>query len=587
MCGTGITLDFSSDGESVMGVDTAHDLPVVDATESTSTSIRWKLLLLLLLAWAVLQGGAWWYVGDDRTYQILSTLYISPAMAFLVLLWFLLISRIALAVRFKIVAGLLSLVGAFFATMRHDGYTGEMIPVFAFRWHPTTEQQARMFFQRTAREAAPQTQSNKLENSAAALTVAADDWPQFRGPRRDGVADAARFRRDWDERPPELIWRHPVGQGWSSFAIVGEWAFTQEQRDDEEVVVCYRADTGRQVWVHADAQRFRSGLGGDGPRGTPTVHASRVYTLGATGKLNCLEALSGTLLWSRDVLADARADNLEWGLAGSPLIDQGRVIVTPGGGNGKSVLAYAVEDGRLVWSRGDHPASYSALRREILAGKPQLLLFDGQGLAGLDPASGAEFWRKPWQNQPRVNVAQPIIHEGQVLISSGYGLGSALLDVSRVNKDRVPATVWNARNRFKMKFNDAVYRDGAVYGLDEGILSCLDAATGRRLWKRGRFGYGQLLLAGDTLIVMGESGVVALVAADRRKFRELARFQALDDVTWNHPVLHRGRLFVRNSAEAACYDVSLAAAPPADQESARGPKTSAAEPRADSVPAVR
>lgn len=585
--GTGIALGLSSDGEAAMGRDTAADTSVAASAESARKPIRWKLGALLIGSWASLQGFAWWYVGDDRTYQILSTLYISPAMAFLTLLWFLLISRIALAVRCATMATLLVLVGAFFGTMRHQGYTGAMIPVFAFRWQPTTEQQARVFFQRAARDEATEAKSNTEPDSPAQLPVAADDWPQFRGPRRDGVVDSARLRRDWDTRPPELIWRHPVGQGWSSFAIVGGFAFTQEQRDDKEVVVCYQADTGRQVWVHADPVRFSSALGGVGPRGTPTVHASRVYALGATGKLNCLDAVSGALLWSRDALDDGRTENLVWGMAGSPLIDQGHVIVAPGGGDGRSVLAYAVDDGRLVWSRGDYPASYSALRREVLAGQPQLLLFDAQGLAGLDPDSGAEFWRKPWQNDPQVNVAQPIIHEGKVLISSGYGLGSALLDVSRVSQDGVPATVWNVPNRFKMKFNDAVYRDGYVFGLDEGILSCLDAATGRRLWKRGRYGYGQLLLAGDTLIVMAESGMLALVAADSRGFRELANFQALDDVTWNHPVLHRGRLYVRNSVEAACYDLSITPAADLDQASARGTGTPAAEPADHNAPAAR
>ncbi|MEO1996019.1 MAG: PQQ-binding-like beta-propeller repeat protein, partial [Planctomycetaceae bacterium] len=330
---------------------------------------------------------------------------------------------------------------------------------------------------------------------------------------------------------------------------------------------------------------FSSALGGDGPRGTPTVHDARVYALGATGKLNCLDAVSGAVLWSHDVLADAQAENLAWGMAGSPLVAQGRVIVAPGGGHGKSVLAYAVDDGRLVWSHGMHPASYSALRSEVLNGRPHVLLFDGQGLAGLDPESGAEFWRQPWENAPQVNAAQPIIHDGHVLISSGYGQGSALLDVSHLSDAGVPETVWNTPNRFKLKFNDAVYHEGYVYGLDEGILSCIEASSGRRLWKRGRYGYGQLLLAGDALIVMAETGIVALVAADSDGYRELSRFRALHDVTWNHPVLHRGHLFVRNSVEAVCYDISNPSSAVSDRIDASPDSMSDSKARSQASPA--
>ena len=540
-------------------MSTEHTAP--GTAPETVRPIRWLSGILLVCIWIVLQGGALWYVGDDATYQIMSVLYISPAMAFLVLLWFLCWSLFSAVVRFRTLAVLLSIVGGFFACMRHEGYTGEMIPIFVPRWHPSAEQRTQEYLEQASRTAASAPVSTdgvdaSSSTEPAELVAMADDWPQFRGPLRDGVVVGANIRQDWKAKPPQVIWRHPVGKGWSSFAIVGNRLFTQEQRGAEEAVVCYDADTGKQIWVHTDTAHFQSALGGEGPRGTPTVHDSRVYALGATGKLNCLDAVAGTLLWSHDILTDAQAENLAWGMAGSPWVDQGRVIVAPGGGQGQSVRAYATTDGRLLWSQGDHPASYAAIRQEVLDGKQQLLLFDGQGLAGLNPENGREFWRLPWQNAPQINVAQPMIHDGKVLISSGYGLGSALLDVSQVSEAGVPQAVWQTPNRFKLKFNDGIYHKGQVYGLDEGILACIDASSGKRLWKRGRYGYGQLLLAGETLIVMAETGVVALVAAESKGYRELARFRALDGLTWNHPVLHRGRLFVRNSVEAACYDVA-------------------------------
>lgn len=517
---------------------------------SRSAHVRWKLGLGLIVLWLVVQVSAWMAM-PDFTYQVMSVYYLSPAMAFLTLLWFLFVSGLSVPTRLTGLLILVALVGGFLAIFRHDGYSGAMVPRFSLRWEPSREERAAAFFaDATAPERSPG------DDGGATLVADADDWPQFRGPHRDGICRSCRIRRDWDANPPEEIWRHPVGLGWSSFAIVEERAWTQEQRGEREVVVCYDAGTGDQVWLHEDSVRFSSEMGGDGPRATPTFFESRIYALGATGILNCLDAATGELFWSRDILQDAQAENLGWGMAASPLVYEDRVVVNPGGDSGKAVIVYDRLSGEPIWSSGDHRASYCAVRRETLNGIEQLLIFDANGIAGLRADDGTQLWRKTWQNNPEINVAQPIIHEGQVFFSSGYGSGSALIDVTQVDEQGRPRVVWEATNRFKLKFNDGIYKDGFIYGLDEGILACIEAETGERRWKRGRYGYGQLLLIEDVLLVQAESGEVALVDASPDAFRERCRFPAIEGVTWNHPVVHHGRLFVRNSNEAACFDVA-------------------------------
>ena len=237
-------------------------------------------------------------------------------------------------------------------------------------------------------------------------------------------------------------------------------------------------------------------------------------------------------------------------MAGSPLVYEDKVIVNPGGKLQRGVIAYDRLTGKVIWT-----GSYAAPRVESINGRPVVLIFDANGAAGHDPKDGSQLWRYPFTNQPRINAAQMIVHRNYVLISSGYGTGCALLDTSHPADDGRPRDVWPPNRKLKMKFNGGVYRDGIVFGLDEGIIVCFDVQSGTRRWKKGRFGYGQMLLAGEHLLVQAESGEVVLLEANVDRYVELGRFQAIEGKTWNHPVLHRGRLFVRNAGEAACYDI--------------------------------
>ncbi|MCH8829046.1 MAG: PQQ-like beta-propeller repeat protein, partial [Planctomycetes bacterium] len=330
-----------------------------------------------------------------------------------------------------------------------------------------------------------------------------------------------------------------------------------------------------QIWTKADSARFSKVLGGTGPRATPTIFGGRLYTLGAMGALNCRDLLTGKRYWKRNILADAQAKkNLAWGMSGSPLVVGNLVFVNAGKGGGKAVIAYHRLTGKIVWATGNEPASYSTPVLARIHGMPQLLVFNGIGLFAYDPNSGRELWKyDKFTNSEKINVAQPIVRGSRIFISSGYSAGSALLEVSVDAGKWSVRKVWN-KNRFRLKFNDGVYKSetsngretGYVYGLDETILTCIEFDTGEIKWrKRGKFGYGQLLLIGDVLLVSTEkTGEVVLFRATPTRPTELTRFRALDRHVgllqekgsgWNHPVITDGLLLIRNDREAACYDL--------------------------------
>jgi len=397
------------------------------------------------------------------------------------------------------------------------------------------------------------------------------DWPQFRGPNRNGVALATGLRFDWsNENPPPNLWKpeQSIGKGWSSFAVVSGRAMTQEQRKGREMVVCYDFRYGTEIWKHVDDAHFESVQGGIGPRATPTVVGRRVYTLGATGVLNCLDILDGSEYWQRNILDDAGAENISWGMAGSPLVAGNLVFVNAGGGGGKAVIAYDRFTGDIVWANGNEQAGYCSPVLRRIHGVPQLLIFHGEGVTAYNPNTGRQLWSYPWTNVSQINVAVPIVKDNRVFISSGYSRGSVLLKVEVDDGDWSVEEVWKQR-RFRLKFNDAVYHDGYLYGLDETILTCLRFEDGKIMWRRrrlgpgGGFGYGQVLLAGETLIVTGEeTGWVSFIRASPETPRYLGGFRALNREQglldekgncWNQPVISHGRLLLRNEREVACY----------------------------------
>lgn len=388
---------------------------------------------------------------------------------------------------------------------------------------------------------------------AAETTV---PWPEFYGPNRDGRYAQTAILTEWPAKGLKEIWRRPVGGGYASMAVAGGRLFTIEQRRDKETVVAYDFQTGREMWANSWPGLFQESMGGDGPRATPTYDAGRIYALGASGEFRCLDANTGKALWRKNILEENGASNLQWGMAASPLVVDGKVIVLPGGGAGRSVVAYDKLTGARVWGALDDQAAYAAPMVATLAGRRQLVIMTARRVAGLEIESGNLLWETPWTTQYDVNSAMPVVAgANRIVLTSGYGTGAKLVEIGRQGAGFAAKDLWSSQS-MKCKFNNAVLHNGVVYGLDEGILAAMDLETGARLWKGGRYGYGQVLLAGDHLVVTTEMGDVALVKTARDGHHEVARFEALDGKTWNVPALADGMLLVRNTTEMACYRIA-------------------------------
>ena len=395
--------------------------------------------------------------------------------------------------------------------------------------------------------------------SKGALPAApAPYWTDFRGPRRDGHYDEQPILTHWPAAGPPRLWKQPIGGGYASFVVAGGRAFTIEQRHDREAVTAYDLDTGRELWAHSYPAFFTEWMGGEGPRATPTFHDGRLYSLGATGEFCCLEAATGRVLWRKNVLTENQSANLHYGMATSPLVVDDKVIVLTGqSAPGKSVVAYHRVTGERIWSALDDKQAYTSPMLVTLAGERQLLVVAAKRALGLKPEDGRLLWGFPWEVGYDNSISAPVvISSNRFLLSGGYGAGCALVEVTPGSAGASAQALWRNKN-LKNKFNASVCWQGHVYGLDEGVLACLDAQSGERKWREGRYGYGQLLLASGHLIILGGDGDLVLVKANPERLEELARVRALKGKTWNVPALAHGWLLVRNSAEMACYDLRV------------------------------
>jgi outer membrane protein assembly factor BamB len=400
-------------------------------------------------------------------------------------------------------------------------------------------------------EPAPEVDSAAKEPVPAAKPF----WTDFRGPRRDGIYDEMPVQTKWPAQGPQRLWKKPIGGGYASFVIAEGRAYTIEQRRNQEVVSAYDLATGQEVWSHAWEAYFRESMGGDGPRATPTWHEGHIYALGAEGELRCLDARNGRRIWSKNILTENGADNLTWGMSAAPLIVDDKVIVLPGGQDGRSVVAYDKLTGAPVWSSLDDKQAYTSPILATLAGQRQIVVVSARRAMGLSVDKGALLWEYPWVTSFDVNASQPVIVDGERLIlSAGYDHGAALVKIARSGNDFSAQKVWENR-RMKNKFTSSVLHDGYIYGLDESILACVNAETGELKWKGGRYGFGQVMLASGHLIVSAENGDLALVRATPDQHQELVRFSAIEGKTWNHPAAAHGILLVRNQVEMAAFRI--------------------------------
>jgi outer membrane protein assembly factor BamB len=507
--------------------------------------------------------------------------------------WAVATRRLPDRIRWATMVGTIVLACGFWTLVRTDGIRGEAVAQWAWRWAPTPEErllargddepkpvppaQATTEIPREplapkSGEETPGATRGKPVDAArgeaapaavktpapdASIATAKYDWPGFRGRERDSVIRDVRIETDWARRPPVELWRRPIGPGWSSFAVHGDYIYTQEQRGEQEVVSCYRLTTGEPVWRHRDAVRFYESNGGPGPRGTPTLHAGRVYTQGATGIVNALDAGTGAVRWSRNAATDTGAPLPGWGFAGSPLVVDDAVIVAASG----RLAAYDTATGNLRWSRKTGGGGYSSPHLATIDGLSQILLLSGGGVTSVAPSDGSVLWQHSWVEG--VGIVQPAFaSNGDLLITAGDMMGG--VGMRRIAIAHAPAG-WNVEERWtsrglKPYFNDFVVHKGYAFGFDGSILSCIDLSDGQRKWKGGRYGSGQLVLLPDEdlLLVLSEEGELALVKATSDQFTEVARFKAIEGKTWNHPVLVGDVLLVRNGEEMAAFRLSLA-----------------------------
>lgn len=443
--------------------------------------------------------------------------------------------RVVLAASILLACGVWTLV-------RTGGITGAADSDLAWRWSQTPEE--RLLAQSGEEPSA-------LPSAPAAAETGAD-WPGFRGSERDGVVRGARIATDWSQSPPVELWRRPVGPGWSSFAVRGDLFYTQEQRGDDEVVTCYNLTNGKPVWTHRDAARFYESNGGAGPRGTPTLSDGRVYTLGATGILNALDARDGAVVWTRNAASDTETKVPGWGFSSSPLVIGDFVVVAAAG----TLAAYDRATGEPRWVGPKAGCCYSSPHRVTLGGVTQIVLMHGPGAVGVMPADGRLLWQHALPTGGRI-VQPALTEDGDLLLSVGEGS-----DLYRVSVAQ-GAAGWKVEERWaseglKPYFSDFVVHEGHAYGFDDGKIACIDLKDGGNKWEGGNYGSGQLVLLQDqdVLLVVSEQGELALVGAAPDRFTELARLPAIKGKTWNHPALAGDVLLVRNGEEMAAFRLS-------------------------------
>ena len=400
----------------------------------------------------------------------------------------------------------------------------------------------------------------------------------FLGSDRSGRIPGVELE-SWSTEPPSLVWRRDIGAGWSAFAATQGMAITQEQRGDQELVTAYNIQTGKPIWFHAETLRHEDELGGIGPRATPTLDGDQVFAQGATGILVCLDLKTGRLIWRRDIVRDVGSDEqadvaaVVWGRSGSPLVEGDLVIVPGGGRNGQfsSLVAYHRNTGDIVWRGGDQQISYSSPVTMTLDGRRQIVIVNEGSVAGHDPMTGEELWRheRPGHSSSDANTSQPQqVDDCHLLVTKGYGLGGELLniqhaseveseDTERANTDMIVQSVWANPRVLRTKLTSAIVHDGHAFGLNEGILECVNLKDGSRLWKGDRYRHGQMLIVGDDLVLLSEDGDLYSMPATAEKSDRSTAIHALSGNTWNNLCLWGEFLIVRNAQEAACYQLQL------------------------------
>jgi outer membrane protein assembly factor BamB len=373
------------------------------------------------------------------------------------------------------------------------------------------------------------------------------DWPNFRGPRHDGISDERSLATTWTKPPPQ-VWQKQIGAGFSSFACVGERVYTCGTADQRQTLLCLNSLTGGIIWTHPFEGEYRERQGGDGTRATPTVHDGRVYILGARGTLLCLDAEKGTEVWKKQF------DQLpQWGYSGSVLLEGDLAVVSVGGKNG-ALLGLDRKSGQEVWKSGDYAAGYATPYPFSFQGKRYIVDFAAEAAVIVEAKTGREVLSIPWKTSYQVNAAAPIFHDGYLFLGSGYDTGSGVFQLFVEGERLTAKSIWQDKVLMP-KFQSAVLHEGKLYCSDQKALVCADFLTGKEHWRKNRVRNGTILLADGHLWLLTEDGRLEIAKADPMDFVPTTKVEIFSERCWTVPVIHQGRLYARDSEKAVCLDV--------------------------------
>tara|TARA_B100000902_G_scaffold247969_1_gene234652 strand:+ start:10431 stop:11738 length:1308 start_codon:yes stop_codon:yes gene_type:complete len=384
-------------------------------------------------------------------------------------------------------------------------------------------------------------------------------WTSYRGPNSEGIYKEQPILTDWPKEGPKVVWRKLIGDGHSSFSIAKGLAFTIEQHDENEVIAAFSVKSGEIKWKYEYRSKFEEYFGGIGPRSTPTWHKDRLYTLGAKGHLNCLDANSGKVLWQQNIIKENKSEVPYWGVSTSPFIYKDSVILSPGGQNNNAIISLNAESGKVIWKKHNGNQVYSTPTLFKILNEEQLIVALEGKILSLNPNNGELLWSHKWKIYVNNhNIAQPAqLNDNTLLVTAGYGTGAEAFQIIRDGKKMRTKILWKSK-LLKTKFSSAIYWDGFIYGLNESRLVCLNAKDGSLKWRGKKYGYGKIVAASGHLIILGDSGDLALVEMNPNAFSEKIEFKALEGGrTWNYPTLANGLLFIRNSHEMACFDLRI------------------------------
>ena len=392
--------------------------------------------------------------------------------------------------------------------------------------------------------------------SASASAQVGGEWPQWRGTARDGISKETGLLKQWPAEGPPLAWKSAgAGRGYSSVSVSKGRMYTLGLRGDREFVIAFDVATGKELWATPHGGAFRNDRG-DGPRGTPTVDDDRVYSLGGNGDLSAVDAKTGKLLWSMNVLQKFGGSNITWGISESPLV-VGEKLLVNAGGPGASIVALNKKDGALIWKSQSDRSGYSSAISLQVGKTSQVVFFTHTRGLGLDLETGKLLWEYPKAANNVANAATPIARGNRVFITSDYGNGGGVVEIKDDGKGGATASEIYFTKEMRNHHSSSVLIGDHLYGFSGAILTAMKFDTGEVAWKDRSVGKGSLTFADGMLYLFSENGVVGLAEAAPDGYRERGRFRIPQDSlpTWAHPVVVGGRLYIRDQDTIYAYDV--------------------------------